>query len=70
MSKIALDLKVGKIPVTFTRDAEGQLFGEMQQVDPAFGKIHERATVANLLGVKLRHSRYARSDGWIAGSRH
>jgi hypothetical protein len=56
--------------VTFTRDAEGQLFGEMQQVDPAFGKIHERATVANLLGVKLRHSRYARSDGWIAGSRH
>jgi trans-2,3-dihydro-3-hydroxyanthranilate isomerase len=52
MSKIVLDLKVGKIPVTFTRDAEGQLFGEMQQVDPVFGKIHDRATVADLLGVK------------------
>lgn len=52
VSQIVLDLKVGKIPVTFTRDAEGQLFGEMQQVDPVFGKIHDRATVANLLGVK------------------
>jgi trans-2,3-dihydro-3-hydroxyanthranilate isomerase len=51
MSTIVLDLKVGKIPVTFTRDAEGQLFGEMQQVDPVFGKIHDRATVADLLGV-------------------
>lgn len=51
-SKIVLDLKAGKIPVTFTRDAEGQLFGEMQQIDPVFGKVHDRATVANLLGVK------------------
>jgi trans-2,3-dihydro-3-hydroxyanthranilate isomerase len=52
VSKIVLDLKVGKIPVTFARDVEGQLFGEMRQVDPVFGKIHDRATVANLLGVK------------------
>jgi len=52
MSKIVLDLKVGKIPVTFARDVEGRLFGEMQQVDPVFGKIHDRATVANLLGAK------------------
>ena len=44
-SKIVLDLKVGKIPVTCARDAEGQLFGEMQQGDPVFGKIHDRATV-------------------------
>ena len=51
-SKIVLDLKVGKIPVTFAREVGGQLFGEMQQVDPVFGKIHDRATVANLLGVK------------------
>jgi trans-2,3-dihydro-3-hydroxyanthranilate isomerase len=52
ISKIVLDLKVGKIPVTFTHDLEGRLFGEMQQVDPVFGKNHDRATVANLLGVK------------------
>jgi trans-2,3-dihydro-3-hydroxyanthranilate isomerase len=50
-AKIVLDLKVGKIPVTFS-NVEGRLFGEMQQVDPVFGKIHDRATVANLLGVK------------------
>jgi trans-2,3-dihydro-3-hydroxyanthranilate isomerase len=52
VSRIVLDLKVGKIPVTFTRDLEGELFGEMQQIDPVFGKIHDRAVVANLLGVK------------------
>jgi trans-2,3-dihydro-3-hydroxyanthranilate isomerase len=52
-STIVLDLKAGKIPVTFTGDADGQLFGEMQQIDPVFGKVHDRATVANLLGVKL-----------------
>jgi trans-2,3-dihydro-3-hydroxyanthranilate isomerase len=52
VSKIVLDLKVGKIPVVFAHDVEGRLFGEMQQVDPVFGKIHDRATVANLLGVK------------------
>ena len=51
-SKIVLDLKVGKIPVTFVRDGEGQLFGEMQQVDPVFGKLHDRAVVATLLGIK------------------
>jgi trans-2,3-dihydro-3-hydroxyanthranilate isomerase len=51
-SKIVLDLKVGIVPVTFARDVEGQLFGEMQQVDPVFWKIHDRTTVANLLGVK------------------
>jgi trans-2,3-dihydro-3-hydroxyanthranilate isomerase len=50
-SRIVLDLKVGKIPVTFTRDARGELFGEMQQIDPAFGKTHDRAVVAKLLGV-------------------
>jgi trans-2,3-dihydro-3-hydroxyanthranilate isomerase len=52
VSKIVLDLKVGKIPVTFVRDVEGLVFGEMQQVDPVFGKIHDRATVATLLGIK------------------
>src|SRR5580704_6400103 len=51
ISKIVLDLKIGRIPVTFS-DVEGRLFGEMQQVDPTFGKIHDRTTVANLLGLK------------------
>ena len=51
VSKIVLDLKVGKIPVTFS-NVEGRLFGEMRQVDPVFGKIHNGPTVAKLLGVK------------------
>lgn len=37
--------------MSFTRGAERHLFGEMQQVDPVFGIIHDRATVADLLGV-------------------
>lgn len=52
VKQIVLDLKVGKIPVVFTNDAAGQVFGEMHQVDPVFGRIHDRETVAGLLGIK------------------
>jgi trans-2,3-dihydro-3-hydroxyanthranilate isomerase len=48
---IILDLKVGKIPVSFTDDGSGTIFGEMHQVDPVFGQIHQRDTVAALIGV-------------------
>ena len=51
-SEIVLDLKVGSIPVTFTNDADGHVFGEMQQKDPTFGRIHDRDTVAALMGIK------------------
>jgi trans-2,3-dihydro-3-hydroxyanthranilate isomerase len=34
------------------RGVKGLLFGEMRQVDPVFGKIHDRAVVARLLGIK------------------
>lgn len=49
-STIVLDLKVGKVPVFFHRSADG-LFGEMQQVLPLFGRLHERSTVASVLGL-------------------
>ncbi len=52
ISEIALDLKVGRIPVAFTTDASGHVFGEMHQIDPVFGKIHNRETVAAMIGVK------------------
>jgi predicted PhzF superfamily epimerase YddE/YHI9 len=39
VSKIVLNLKVGRIPVTFARDVGGQLFGEMQQVDPVITNV-------------------------------
>lgn len=49
-STIVLDLKVGKVPVSFHEDAEGW-FGEMQQVPPVFGRLHNRSTVAAVLGL-------------------
>lgn len=50
--RVVLDLNVGRIPVAFTNDAAGQVFGEMHQKDPVFGKIHDRETVARLVGIK------------------
>ena len=50
--EVVLDLKVGSIPVVFTSDAAGHVFGEMHQKDPTFGPIHDRETVAGLMGIK------------------
>ena len=47
-AEISLDLKVGKVPVTFLTDTSGQTFGEMRQVQPAFGTIHDKEAVARL----------------------
>jgi trans-2,3-dihydro-3-hydroxyanthranilate isomerase len=52
LEEISLDLKVGRIPVAFHKESSGNIFGEMRQVDPAFGQIHDRATVAVLAGLK------------------
>jgi len=50
--EVLLDLKVGKIPVTFHEEA-GKVFGEMRQRDPKFGVVHDRWTVARLAGLKV-----------------
>jgi trans-2,3-dihydro-3-hydroxyanthranilate isomerase len=50
-STVLLDLKVGKIPVVFRDDARGA-FGEMTQLDPVFGKIHDRNKVAQVIGLR------------------
>jgi len=52
VKEVVLDLKVGSIPVVFTSDAAGHVFGEMHQKDPTFGQIHNRETVAGLKGIK------------------
>ena len=49
IAKITLDLKVGKVPVDFRTDQSGNVFGEMHQVDPIFGPIHDRDNIAALL---------------------
>jgi trans-2,3-dihydro-3-hydroxyanthranilate isomerase len=51
MTQIVLDLKVGRIPVAFTDEESGAVFGEMQQIEPVFGQVHQRETVAALIGV-------------------
>jgi hypothetical protein len=51
-STIVLDLKVGKVPVSFHEDTDGT-FGEMRQVPPSFGKVHDRSIVAEALGLQV-----------------
>ncbi len=52
VAEVTLDLKVGKVPVAFREDAPGSVFGEMRQVEPVFGSLHDREIVASLLGLK------------------
>jgi trans-2,3-dihydro-3-hydroxyanthranilate isomerase len=50
--EIVLDLKVGKVPVSF-EEVPGQLvFGEMTQVDPEFGPVHDREAVVRAAGLR------------------
>jgi len=51
VERITLDLKVGKVPVDFRTDESGEVFGEMHQVDPKFGDVHDRETIASLLNL-------------------
>jgi trans-2,3-dihydro-3-hydroxyanthranilate isomerase len=52
VQQIVLDLKAGKVPVVFTNDPSGHVFGDMHQLQPVFGSTHDRETVAALLGIK------------------
>jgi trans-2,3-dihydro-3-hydroxyanthranilate isomerase len=49
---IALDLNVGRIPVSFT-ERQGLPFGQMTQRDPEFGRQHSREDVARATGLVL-----------------
>jgi trans-2,3-dihydro-3-hydroxyanthranilate isomerase len=50
-SEIALELNVGKVPVRFEQAPGQPTFGEMRQVDPQFGAVHEREAVARATGL-------------------
>lgn len=50
LDEAVLDLKVGEIPVSFTKDGD-RIFGEMRQVDPVFGSVHDRKRIAEIFGV-------------------
>ncbi len=51
-AEIALDLKAGKIPVTFEQEKGKPVFGEMTQRPPEFGPVHDREAVARAAGLR------------------
>lgn len=52
-SEIVLDLNAGRVPVKFEDENGKPTFGEMTQLDPKFGSIHEREAVARACGLPL-----------------
>jgi trans-2,3-dihydro-3-hydroxyanthranilate isomerase len=50
--EITLDLNAGKVPVRFEDSPGKPSFGEMIQVDPKFGSIHDREAVARACGLR------------------
>ncbi len=49
--EVALELNVGRVPVQFTEAARQPVFGEMTQLDPKFGEIHDREAVVRACGL-------------------
>ena len=51
-AEVVLDLNVGPVPVRFTEQGSPPLlFGEMTQVNPEFGAIHDREAIARVTGL-------------------
>jgi trans-2,3-dihydro-3-hydroxyanthranilate isomerase len=50
--EIVLDLDVGRVPVRFEDRTAGPAFGEMRQVDPVFGRLHDRGAVLRATGLR------------------
>ena len=51
--EVVLELNVGRVPVRFEQDPGQPTFGEMTQVDPMFGAVHEREAVARATGLSV-----------------
>lgn len=50
--EVVLDLNVGKVPVRFEEEPGQPVFGEMSQVDPNFGPLHDREAVVRAAGLR------------------
>src|SRR4029077_3092583 len=50
--EITLDLNVGKVPVRFEESPGQPVFGEMTQMDPQFGVVHDREAVVRATGLR------------------
>lgn len=51
-SNVALELNVGKVPVTFEQKLGQPMFGEMTQAEPNFGALHDREAVVRACGLR------------------
>jgi len=51
-SHVALELNVGKVPVTFEEKSGQPMFGEMTQAEPKFGALHDREAVVRACGLR------------------
>jgi trans-2,3-dihydro-3-hydroxyanthranilate isomerase len=50
--EVSLDLKVGKVPVRFEETPGEPVFGEMTQVNPEIGPLHDREAVVRAAGLR------------------
>jgi trans-2,3-dihydro-3-hydroxyanthranilate isomerase len=51
-AEVRLRLNVGTVPVKFEEPAGQPVFGEMTQIDPTFGPIHDREAVVRAAGLR------------------
>jgi trans-2,3-dihydro-3-hydroxyanthranilate isomerase len=51
-SQVDLELNVGKVPVRFEQEPGLPVFGEMTQMEPKFGMIHDRETVVRATSLR------------------
>jgi trans-2,3-dihydro-3-hydroxyanthranilate isomerase len=51
--EVTLELNVGRVPVKFEETPGQPAFGEMTQLDPAFGVQHDREAVARATGLRV-----------------
>src|SRR3954462_6806673 len=52
-AEIRLELNVGTIPVVFEDPPHQPAFGEMTQIDPVFGIVHDRNKIAEVTGIPV-----------------
>ncbi len=50
--EVVLELNVGRVPVRFEQEPGQPVFGEMTQVEPKFGMIHDREAVVRAAGLR------------------
>src|SRR5579863_2708917 len=49
--EVVLDLNAGRVPVQFEEESGKPVFGEMTQLPPQFGAVHDREAVTRAVGL-------------------